>query len=126
MFLRKFSEQEYDHYQAAINQITHKNEAIYTPKITALEDERKSLIAKGSPSQITTIAIFRPRFQELLDNIDTLNQKLDKAPTKKVQSLRAFAQPNINSKEFQSLEIPLPPLEVQNRIVKEVENVYHT
>ena len=29
--------------------------------------------------------------------------------------------PNINSKEFQSLEIPLPPLEVQNRIVKEVE-----
>ena len=29
-------------------------------------------------------------------------------------------QSNINSKEFQSLEIPLPPLDVQNRIVKEV------
>ena len=34
---------------------------------------------------------------------------------------RTAAQPNINSKEFQSLEIPLPPLDVQNRIVKEVE-----
>ena len=34
---------------------------------------------------------------------------------------RTAAQPNINSKEFQSLEIPLPPLEVQNRIVAEVD-----
>ena len=34
---------------------------------------------------------------------------------------RTAAQPNINSKEFQSLEIPLPPLDVQNRIVAEVE-----
>ena len=33
---------------------------------------------------------------------------------------RTAAQPNINSKEFQSLEIPLPPLDVQNRIVTEV------
>ena len=33
---------------------------------------------------------------------------------------RTAAQPNINSKEFQSLEIPLPPLDVQNRIVAEV------
>ena len=33
---------------------------------------------------------------------------------------RAAVQPNINSKEFQSLEIPLPPLAVQNRIVEEV------
>ena len=29
-------------------------------------------------------------------------------------------QANINSKEFQSLEIPLPPLDVQNRIVNKV------
>lgn len=35
---------------------------------------------------------------------------------------RTAAQPNINSKEFQSLEIPLPPLDVQNRIVAEVDN----
>lgn len=28
---------------------------------------------------------------------------------------RTAAQPNINSKEFQSLEIPIPPLDVQNR-----------
>ena len=34
---------------------------------------------------------------------------------------RTAAQPNINSKEYQSLEIPLPPLDVQNRIVAEVD-----
>ena len=34
---------------------------------------------------------------------------------------RTAAQPNVNSKEFQSLEIPLPPLDVQNRIVAEVD-----
>lgn len=34
---------------------------------------------------------------------------------------RPAALPNINSKEFQSLEIPLPPLDVQNRIVAEVD-----
>ena len=33
---------------------------------------------------------------------------------------RTAAQPNVNSKEFQSLEIPLPPLDVQNRIIEEV------
>ena len=33
---------------------------------------------------------------------------------------RTTVQANINSKEFQSLEIPLPPLDVQNRIVNEV------
>ena len=33
---------------------------------------------------------------------------------------RTTVQANINSKEFQSLEIPLPPLDAQNRIVAEV------
>ena len=33
---------------------------------------------------------------------------------------RTTVQSNINSKEFQSLEIPLPPLDVQNGIVEEV------
>ena len=33
---------------------------------------------------------------------------------------RTTVQANINSKEFQSFQIPLPPLDVQNRIVKEV------
>ncbi len=38
-----------------------------------------------------------------------------------VQSIqRTSVQANINSKEFQSLEIPLPSLDVQNRIVEEV------
>ena len=37
-----------------------------------------------------------------------------------VQSIqRTAVQANINSKEFQSLEIPLAPLDVQNRIVEE-------
>ena len=40
---------------------------------------------------------------------------------------RTAAQPNINSKEFQSLEIPLPPLDVQSRIVAEVnKRLAHT
>ena len=34
---------------------------------------------------------------------------------------RTAAQPNINSKEYQSLEIPLPPLDIQNQIVAEVD-----
>jgi len=34
---------------------------------------------------------------------------------------RTAAQPNVNSKEFQSLEIPLPPLEIQNQIVAEID-----
>ena len=34
---------------------------------------------------------------------------------------RTAAQPNVNSKEFQSLEIPLPPLDIQNQIVAEVD-----
>ena len=33
---------------------------------------------------------------------------------------RTTIQANINSKEFQSLQIPLPPLDIQNRIVGEV------
>ena len=33
---------------------------------------------------------------------------------------RTTVQANINSEEFQSLEIPLPPLDVQNQIVEEV------
>ena len=39
-----------------------------------------------------------------------------------VQSVqRTAVQANINSKEFQSLEIPLAPLDVQNRIIAEAE-----
>ena len=40
-----------------------------------------------------------------------------------VQSIqRTAVQANINSKEFQSLEIPLAPLDVQNRIVEEANS----
>ena len=90
LFLRKFSEQEYERYQAAINRIMQKNETIYTPKIWTLGNERKTLIEKGSPAQVDTIENYRQQFMTILDSIDALNQKLDKAPTKKVQTLSAF------------------------------------
>ena len=121
LFLRKFSEQEYERYQAAINQITEKNEAVYMPQITILEDERKTLIAKGSPRQITTIETFRPRFQESLDNIDTLNQKLDKAPTKKVQTLRSFFFPDMEPTpitEFELYDLQTARAELKNQTNK--------
>ena len=105
LFLRKFSEQEYERYQAAINRITKRNEAIYMPQIMALEDERKALIAKGSPTQTTTTETFRSKFQELLDNIDTLNQKLDKTPTKKVQTLRFFFFPEMEPTPITEFEL---------------------
>lgn len=35
---------------------------------------------------------------------------------------RPSGQPNINSEEFKSLQIPLPPLEAQKQIAKEVQN----
>ena len=46
LFLRKFSEPEYNCYRTAINQITQKNEAIYTPQVEALEDERQDYYGK--------------------------------------------------------------------------------
>ncbi len=105
LFLRKFSKQEYERYQAAINQITKKNEAIYVPQITALEDERKAELLKGSPKQAFTMETFRPKFQESLDKIDTLNQKLDKAPTKKVQTLRSLFFPEMEPTPITEFEL---------------------
>ena len=90
LFLRKFSEQEYERYQAAINQIAEKNESIYLPNIEELEDERRTLITRGSPAQVDTTETYRRQFMTILDNIDSLNQKLDKPPTKKIQTLSAF------------------------------------
>ena len=66
LFLRKFSEQEYERYQAAINRITEKNEAIYTPKIIVLEDERRTFIEAGSPEQVAIKETYRPRFKAVL------------------------------------------------------------
>ena len=107
LFLRKFSEQEYESYQAAINQITKKNAAIYVPRIDALEDERQSIIAIGSPAQVDVTETYRQQFIAILDSIDALNQKLNKTPTKKVQTLSAFFFPEIESTpttEFESLD----------------------
>ena len=104
LFLRKFSEQEYERYQAAINRITEKNETIYMPKITALEDERQTLIARGSPAQVAITETYRRRFKAILDNIESLNQRLNKTPSKTVQRLRAFFIPETgepSTTEFQ-------------------------
>ena len=87
LFLQKFSETEYSLYQASINRITKKNEEIYTPRVTELEDERKSVIAHGCPAQIAVTKAYEPQFRVILNNIKELNQRLGKEPTKKVQSL---------------------------------------
>ena len=108
LFLRKFSEQEYERYQAAINQITEKNAAIYVPQIETLEDERRSVIAKGSPVQVDITENYRQQFIAILDSIDALNQKLGKTPSKKVQTLSAFFFPEIESTpttEFELIDI---------------------
>ena len=97
LFLRKFSKQEYDRYQAAINQITQKNAAIYVPQIEALEDERRTIIAKGSPAQVDATETYRQQFIAILDGIDALNQKLGKTPSKTVQRLSTFFFPEIES-----------------------------
>ena len=89
LFLRKFSEEEYSAYQANINRVKAANEAVYTPLIKVLEDEQKSVIAAGCPTQITLTNVYRSRFKALLDPIDALNHQLGKAPTQKVQALRA-------------------------------------
>ena len=107
LFLRKFSEQEYDRYQAAINRITEKNAAIYMPKIEALENERKTLIENGSPAQVAIKETYRLKFKVLLDSTDALNQKLGKTASKTVQRLSAFFFREIESTpttEFESLD----------------------
>ena len=105
LFLQKFSEQEYNRYQAAIDQITTKNEAIYMPKIEELEDQRDAIIKKGSPAQVDTTENYRQQFIAILDNIDALNEKLDKVPTKKVQTLSAFFFPEIESTPTREFEL---------------------
>ena len=89
LFLRKFSDEEYSVYQANLNRVKAKNEAVYTPRIKVLEDEQKSVIAAGCPTQITLTNVHRSRFSAILDPIDALNHQLGKASTQKVQALRA-------------------------------------
>ena len=88
LFLRKFSEAEYSLYQAHIHRITESNEAIYAPRVKELEGERKSVIARGCPEQVAVTDLYQLRFQRILDNINKLDQRLGKKPTKKIQSLR--------------------------------------
>ncbi len=105
LFLQKFSEQEYERYQTAIDQIEERNKAIYTPQIEELENERQTIIAKGSPAQVDVTENYRQQFISILDNIDALNQKLEKAPTKKVQDLSTFFFPEIESTPTTEFEL---------------------
>lgn len=105
LFLRKFSEQEYERYQAAINQITEKNEMIYVPQIKKFEDERQDIIAKGSPEQVDVTETYRQQFIAVLENIDALNQNLGKTPSKTVQRLGAFFFPEIESTPTTEFEL---------------------
>lgn len=88
LFLRKFSHQEYSLYQANINRVKEKNELVYAPLVKELENKRKSELRRGCTAQVTVSDLYEPRFRAILDNIDELNQKLGKEPTKKIQSLR--------------------------------------
>ena len=119
LFLQKFSEQEYNRYQAAIDQIEEKNKAFYIPKIEALENERKTLIEKGSPEQVAITDTFKPRFKEILDNIYTLNDKLDKEPTKKVHTLQNFFFPEmeiVRTTEFQLQDLQTTRAELKTQM----------
>ena len=88
LFLRKFSLEEYSLYQASINQITQKNEEIYTPRIEELENERKSIIKRGCPAQVEVKDLYRLRFHHILANIDAREHLLGKTRTQTVQSSR--------------------------------------
>ena len=121
LFLRKFSEQEYERYQAAINRITEKNEVIYMPKIEALENERKMLIENGSPAQIAIKETYRLKFKVLLDSTNALNQKLGKTASKTVQRLSSFFFPKIESTpttEFESLDAQTARAELKSQTSK--------
>ena len=87
LFLRKFSDEEYSQYQANINRVKVANEAVYTPRIKAPEDELKSVIAGGCPAQVALTEQYQQRLRDVLTNINELNQRLGKPPTKKVKSL---------------------------------------
>ena len=83
LLLQKFSEEEYSLYQANINRITGENEAVYLPRVTELENERKKMIEEqGCPTQVAVTERHEPQFRAILDNIEDLNRKLDKKPTK--------------------------------------------
>ena len=88
LFLRKFSLEEYSLYQASINQITERNEKVYTPRIEELENERKSIIKRGCPAQVEVTNLYRLRFHHTLANIDVRGHLLGKTRTKNIQSSR--------------------------------------
>ena len=62
-------------------------------------------MAKGSSAQVDVTETYRPQFITILDSIDVLNQKLDRTPTKKVQTLSAFFFPAIESTPTAEFEL---------------------
>ena len=83
LFLRKFSEEEFSLYQASRDQITDENEAICTSRVKELKNEQKKVIEEHvSQAQVEVTERYEPQFRTILDNIENLNRKLNKNPTK--------------------------------------------
>lgn len=69
-------------------------------------------------------AIATLRFKENINKLYIaylLNSSIVKQQTARLQ--RPVAQPNLNTEELKSLKIPLPPIEIQNKIANHVQNL---
>ena len=106
LFLQKFSEEEYNIYQAHIHRVTGENEAIYMPRVTELEMERKKVIDEHScPAQVAVTERYEPQFRAILDNIEDLNRKLDKKPTQTILRWRERFVRDTRPEDSQNFEL---------------------
>ena len=119
LFLRKFSLEEYSLYQASINQITERNEKVYTPRIEELENERKSIIKRGCPAQVEVTNLYRLRFHHTLANIDVREHRLGKTRTKNIQSSR-----DLFIRDGDQLPVPQIPVLPSKVVRAPVEGVH--
>lgn len=69
-------------------------------------------------------AIATLRFKEDINKLFiayVLNSSIIKQQTARLQ--RPVAQPNLNTEELKSLKVPLPPIEIQNKIANYIQNL---
>ena len=69
----------------------------------------------------TGFAVLRPRPQQLLPEFLILMVRGANAVDQMVRMMGKGSYPSINQKDVESVQIPLPPLEVQQEIVAEIE-----
>ena len=69
----------------------------------------------------TGFAVLRPRPQQLLPEFLILMVRGANAVDQMVRMMGKGSYPSINQKDVESVQIPLPPLEVQREIVAEIE-----